>query len=231
MARRVSRSTTREDLGSNASPCKLNEVSMEALAPALLAAKPERVRELVANNDHDELVSIALIQQNKHVVREGGGIASIVNMLPSGSAMPGDDENSHSGAAEEAPVFRSLAAPTAPAHHAISATTTSLPSAELSLTTNTVVSALWTLAAHSTANQDAIREAGGVPRLVAQLRYPGRPDAPELAGHTAGALWSLASSNPKNQHAVREAGGVAALIDLLCYANEQNTKRTDFPQG
>ena len=108
---------------------------------ALLAAKPERVRELVANNDHDELVSIALIQQNKHVVREGGGIASIVNMLPSGGSAPGDEENSHSGAAREAPVFRSLAAPTAPAHHAISASTTSPSSAELSLTTNTVVSA------------------------------------------------------------------------------------------
>ena len=81
--------------------------------------------------------------------------------------------------------------------------------------TSTVVSALWSLAAHSTANQDAIRVAGGVPMLVAHLTHPSYSGSPELAGHTAGALWSLASNNTLNQHAVREAGGVGALITLL----------------
>ena len=74
-----------------------------------------------------------------------------------------------------------------------------------------VINALWSLAAQNEENQDAIRQAGGVPRLVAQLQNPGTS---AVAGHAAGALWSLAANNPSNQHAVRESGGVTSLIDL-----------------
>ena len=168
----------------------------------------------------DELINIALVQSNKHAVREGGAIPLIVGLLredgglvPSAAAWP-------------------------------------------SLRATTVVSALWSLAAHTPLNQDAIRLAGGVPRLVAQVQCPpptvggGRPAfasaasacaafafsacaaappgaavagsgefcsafCPELAGHAAGALWSLAANSAANQHAVREAGGIARLVQLL----------------
>ena len=77
----------------------------------------------------DELINIALVQSNKHAVREGGAIPLIVGLLredgglvPSAAAWP-------------------------------------------SLRATTVVSALWSLAAHTPLNQDAIRLAGGVPRL------------------------------------------------------------------
>ena len=155
----------------------------------------------------DELINIALVQSNKHAVREGGAIPLIVGLLrEEGGLVP-------------------------------------FAAAWPSLRAQTVVSALWSLAAHTPLNQDAIRVAGGVPRLIAQVRCPppavggGRPAfacaaappgaaaagsgescsafCPELAAHAAGALWSLAANSAANQHAVREAGGIARLVQLL----------------
>ena len=178
-SRRVSRSTTREDLG--APPGE---------QPACAHASTERasasaadVSALVEAGAIEELLGLALDQRNKQAVREGGGILPIVRLLP-GEPVDAELPPGETGGTQ---------------HQAV-----------------TVVSALWSLAAQSAANQDAIREAGGVPLLVRQLSRPGTSaDAPDLAGHVAGALWSLASNNTSNQHAVREAGGVGALIALL----------------
>ena len=68
--------------------------------------------------------------------------------------------------------------------------------------------ALWNLS--NATNEDAIREAGGIPPLVALL---GAADS-EAAGEAAGALMSL-SVNVTNMDAIREAGGIAPLVALL----------------
>lgn len=190
--RRVSRSTTREDLsevhlpvvadGGRPLAADSHEGTLPAAAPTGRDITTSDVQRLVeAGAPFDELVNMALVQANKQAVREGGGIAPIVSMLTIG-----EEERDGAGTSEAA-VKR----------------------------TSSVVSALWSLAAHNTANQDAIRLADGVPRLVAQLDCNCRPEAPELAGHAAGALWSLAANNTCNQDAVREAGGVGRLIALL----------------
>jgi len=61
-------------------------------------------------------------------------------------------------------------------------------------------------------NQEAIRQAGAVPQLVALL-YAG--EASEATQQAAGALRNLAANNSENKEAVREAGGIAPLVALL----------------
>ena len=60
------------------------------------------------------------------------------------------------------------------------------------------------------ANQDAIREAGGIAPLVA-LTTNGAADGKKSA---ARALNNLAWNNAANQTAIREAGGIAPLVAL-----------------
>ena len=69
---------------------------------------------------------------------------------------------------------------------------------------------LFNLAANA-ANQDRIREAGGIPLLVTLLAGGSGPAA-------AGALWNLAENNASNQDAIREAGGIPPLVALLAAA-------------
>ena len=65
-------------------------------------------------------------------------------------------------------------------------------------------------------NQEAIRQVGAVPQLVALL-YAG--EASEATQQAAGALRNLAANNSENnsenKEAVREAGGIAPLVALL----------------
>ena len=70
------------------------------------------------------------------------------------------------------------------------------------------VAALCVMADNS-ANKDAIREAGGVPKLVALL------DVATTRIDAAGALCGLANGNRADQDAIREAGGVPKLVSLL----------------
>lgn len=72
--------------------------------------------------------------------------------------------------------------------------------------------ALANLASNTTADQDAIREAGGIPPLVWLLSAGASSVA---AQHAAGALWNLAAGNQANQDAIREAGGLRLLVPLL----------------
>lgn len=67
-------------------------------------------------------------------------------------------------------------------------------------------SALSNLAVSNEANKNAIREAGGIPRLVSMLHVRG-----ESAAAATEALGNLAAKNIANKDATREAGGVAAL--------------------
>ena len=67
-------------------------------------------------------------------------------------------------------------------------------------------SALSNLAVSNEANKNAIREAGGIPRLVSMLHVRG-----ESAAAATEALGNLAAKNTANKDATREAGGVAAL--------------------
>jgi len=62
-------------------------------------------------------------------------------------------------------------------------------------------------------NRDAVREAGGIPPLVAMLSSGAAPLATQQ--QAVGALWSLAANNTANQDAIREAGGVHWLVGLL----------------
>ena len=77
--------------------------------------------------------------------------------------------------------------------------------------------ALWYLA-RSAANKEAIREAGGVPALVALLVCG--PDC-DVTFKAAAALWSLADSSAANKEAIREAGGIPALVRLLSCGPER----------
>ena len=76
--------------------------------------------------------------------------------------------------------------------------------------------ALWSLAAHSAANQEAIRAAGGVCLLVTQLVHSTshHHDAPDLAGHTAGALWSL-SEDSEIKVSIAQASTIPPLVHTL----------------
>ena len=65
--------------------------------------------------------------------------------------------------------------------------------------------------AREPANQDAIREAGGVDPLVALVRE----GTPEQQKWAAWALGNLANGNAANQDAIRAAGGVHALVWLV----------------
>ena len=67
-------------------------------------------------------------------------------------------------------------------------------------------STLSNLAVSNEANKNAIREAGGIPRLVAMLHVRG-----ESAAAATEALGNLAAKNTANKDATRKAGGVAAL--------------------
>jgi hypothetical protein len=71
--------------------------------------------------------------------------------------------------------------------------------------------ALWSLADSSSANKDAIREAGGIPPLIALLAAGPERKATLKA---AGALGSLAFAHA-NKDAIRAASGVAPLVALL----------------
>ncbi len=67
-----------------------------------------------------------------------------------------------------------------------------------------VAEALWRLAENNATNKDAIREAGGIPPLVALLSaldYGTRRNA-------VLALSNLANNNASNKDAIREAGGI-----------------------
>ena len=70
---------------------------------------------------------------------------------------------------------------------------------------------LWELADDDAANRGAIREAGGIPPLVALIWF-GCANVKYLA---TGALGSLANSNAENKVAIRQAGGLGALVALL----------------
>ena len=64
--------------------------------------------------------------------------------------------------------------------------------------------------------QDAIREAGGVPKLVALLDVPEtRGETPSVAILALMTLKELAGDNSANKDAIREAGGVLKLVALL----------------
>ena len=65
---------------------------------------------------------------------------------------------------------------------------------------------------------DLIREAGGIPALVALI--PSADGDEELlrtraATEAAGALWSLLHDNEENRKALREANGIPALVKML----------------
>ena len=61
-------------------------------------------------------------------------------------------------------------------------------------------------------NQDAIREAGGIPLLVSLLPYG--PDS-KHTGDVVSALRSLTHENSSNCDALREAGGVPWMVSML----------------
>ena len=80
-------------------------------------------------------------------------------------------------------------------------------------------SALWNLTIfdrasrtylYNLANQDEVRESGGIPVLV----WLARDGADEQTLIAVGALRSLTHRNPANQDAVRECGGVPVLVGL-----------------
>ena len=67
---------------------------------------------------------------------------------------------------------------------------------------------------------DLIREAGGIPALVALI--PSADGDEELlrtraATEAAGALWSLLHDNEENRKALREANGIPALVKMLMH--------------
>ena len=103
---------------------------------------------------------------------------------------------------------------------------------------------LWRLAHADAANRDAIREAGGIPPLVA-LIWSGRADVKYYA---TGALRSLARNNAENKVAIRQAGGLGALVSTiddgdvvktaaastlwqLSYDNDENAVATALARG
>ncbi|KOO34431.1 thump domain-containing protein 3-like protein [Chrysochromulina tobinii] len=71
--------------------------------------------------------------------------------------------------------------------------------------------ALWNIAGDNRTNQDAIREAGAIPPLVALLHAGAESKA---AKNAAGALGNLAI-NPTSLDAIREAGAISPLVALL----------------
>ena len=88
----------------------------------------------------------------------------------------------------------------------------------LSCNSESAAGALQNLASTDPTNQDAIREAGAIPPLVALLHAGAESKAAESA---AGALWNLAN-NPTNRDAIREAGAIQSLVALL-HAGAEST--------
>ena len=121
LLRRVSRSTTREDLSGD----EADAPDPSSIARSVLVTAAEVAHLVTLGPPFDDLVHTALVPSNKHAVREGGGIAPIVGLLSDDAA-------------------------------------TSLTSCGKT----EVVSALWSLAAHTPANQDEIRRVGGVHRAL-----------------------------------------------------------------
>ena len=74
---------------------------------------------------------------------------------------------------------------------------------------------------------DLIREAGGIPALVALI--PSADGDEELlrtraATEAAGALWSLLHDNEENRKALREANGIPALVKMLMHGGPVATR-------
>ena len=83
------------------------------------------------------------------------------------------------------------------------------PKPEVALMQKEFASALWSMAANNSDNQEAIATAGGIPLLVQLLR-----GSSEVHGDAAGALWSLAAAT-NNQKLIADDGGITALVGLL----------------
>ena len=80
---------------------------------------------------------------------------------------------------------------------------------------------IWSLAANNVINQDAIREAGGIPPLVALLAAGADNEA---AMNAAGALRNLAAGTVALENAVLEAGAIPRLVTQL-HINHEGSVR------
>ena len=77
-----------------------------------------------------------------------------------------------------------------------------------------IACALWSMADHNTANQDAIAEAGGIGLLVKLLECGVR----EVHRNAAGVLWSIADS-AANQRRIANESAIAPLVALIAERN------------
>lgn len=75
--------------------------------------------------------------------------------------------------------------------------------------------ALSNLARESTGNRNSIRDAGGIPRLLALLNS----DSSKAKENAVSAIAELSFKNPANQTAISEANGLPALVETIVTAS------------
>lgn len=153
-----------------------------------MVATAEEVANLVASGaEHvGNLVDLALVHANKHAVREGGGIASIVALLPlaaSSEPLVGARRTSTVVSALWSLCANSSANQDAIRHSGgiarLVAQLARPGRAEVPDLAAYTAGALWCLVSNNTANQHAVREAGGIAALIAVLAAATVADEPQ----------------------------------------------------